>query len=255
MLSVSCWVLFFWNAVNRYFIEDCRNVMRRLQDASVDVVIADPPYGETRLAWDVWPKGWLDELPRVMKPSASLWVFGSFRMFMDHVAEFDGWNIAQEVIWEKHNGSNSHADRFRKVHETIVQFYHRHHKWGEVFKNPLHSTDAVARQVRRQQNPQHWGQIGASFYQSQNGGKRLMRSVWCCRSTHGAAIHPTQKPEGIIAPLIEYSCPQGGGGARAVFGKWRRGGCRCEARPALDCDRGGSGVCESARAEQCSRKV
>lgn len=30
------------------------------------------------------------------------------------------------------------------------------------------------------------------------------------RSCHGYAKHPTQKPLGIIQPLIEYSCPKGG---------------------------------------------
>lgn len=37
-----------------------------------------------------------------------------------------------------------------------------------------------------------------------------MRSVMFCRSMHGSAVHPTQKPVEIIAPLIEYSCPPGG---------------------------------------------
>jgi site-specific DNA-methyltransferase (adenine-specific) len=27
---------------------------------------------------------------------------------------------------------------------------------------------------------------------------------------HGRAIHPTQKPVGILTPLIEYACPPGG---------------------------------------------
>jgi site-specific DNA-methyltransferase (adenine-specific) len=37
-----------------------------------------------------------------------------------------------------------------------------------------------------------------------------MRSVLRVRSTHGYAEHPTQKPIGILEPLIAYSCPPGG---------------------------------------------
>lgn len=37
-----------------------------------------------------------------------------------------------------------------------------------------------------------------------------MRSVIYARSEHGRALHPTQKPEGIIEPLLLYSCPPGG---------------------------------------------
>lgn len=196
--------------MNKRFIGDCRDIMRDIPAASVDVVIADPPYGETSLPWDKWPEGWMSELPRIMKPSASLWVFGSIRMFMKHAQEFSDWKFAQEVVWEKHNGSNAHADRFRKVHESIAQFYHTTQKWSDVYKKPLFSEDATARTVRRKARPQHWGKIGESFYESADGGPRLLRSVWCCRSEHGRAIHPTQKPSGIIVPLIEYSCPPQG---------------------------------------------
>jgi len=37
-----------------------------------------------------------------------------------------------------------------------------------------------------------------------------MRSVIEVRSCHGYADHPTQKPVGILGPLIEYSCPPRG---------------------------------------------
>lgn len=189
-------------------VGDCREIVPDMPVSSVDVVIADPPYGETSLPWDRWPEGWLSELPRVMKPSASLWVFGSLRMFMRHATEFSDWSFAQEVVWEKHNGSGSHADRFRKVHELVAHFYRDN--WAAVYKNPLFSDDAIARTVRRKQKPQHWGVIGEHFYESHDGGPRHLRSVLCCRSEHGRADHPTQKPEGIIAALIEYSCPPGG---------------------------------------------
>jgi site-specific DNA-methyltransferase (adenine-specific) len=54
------------------------------------------------------------------------------------------------------------------------------------------------------------GEIEGSTYTSEDGGPRLMRSVIRCRSMHGRAIHETQKPVGILTPLIEYSCPPGG---------------------------------------------
>ena len=37
-----------------------------------------------------------------------------------------------------------------------------------------------------------------------------MRSVIPVRSMHGRAIHPTEKPVGILDPLIAYACPPGG---------------------------------------------
>ncbi|HEX6924152.1 MAG TPA: site-specific DNA-methyltransferase [Longimicrobiaceae bacterium] len=170
-----------------------------------DLIIADPPYGETSLDWDRWPSGW----PGQALPLApQMWCFGSFRMFWDRSLEFDGWKLAQEVIWEKHNGSGFHADRFKRVHEVVAHFYTG--AWGDLYLAPVTTPDATKRTIRRKRRPPHTGRIEAGSYASEDGGPRLMRSVIQVRSCHGRAINETQKPEGIVRPLIEYSCPPGG---------------------------------------------
>lgn len=182
---------------------DYVNVASILVPGSVDLVIADPPYGETSLNWDTWRQSWPDLIHCCLNPSASIWVFGSFRMFLEHSAEFAEWNLAQEIIWEKHNGSSFHADRFKRVHELAVQFYQG--EWANVYKKPVTTPDATARTLRRTTRPTHTGHIENGAYQSQDGGPRLMRSVIYARSCHGYAEHPTQKPEAIVDPLVEYS--------------------------------------------------
>lgn len=189
---------------------NCLEVLRTLPDASVDVVITDPPYGDTSLAWDVRVAGWLPLVARVLKPSGSLWCFGSMRFFMEQAGAFDGWRYAQDVVWEKHNGSGFADDRFKRVHEHIVQFYPRGAAWGDIYKEPIYTADATARTMRRNKQPTHTGHIEASAYASHEGGPRLMRSVISARSCHGYAIHPTQKPVELLVWLIRYSCPPGG---------------------------------------------
>lgn len=187
---------------------DIRDVAETL--GSVDCIIADPPYGETSLAWDRWPDGWVQEVRPLLKASGSMWVFGSLRMFMERRGDFGNWRLAQEIVWEKHNGTNAFADRFRRVHELAAQFYPADVPWSAIYKAPQFTNDATARTVRRKRRPPQWGDIGASAYASEDGGPRLQRSVLYVRSEHGRAIHPTQKPVGIILPLVRYSCPPGG---------------------------------------------
>ena len=172
------------------------------------VAITDPPYGDTSLAWDRWPMGWPAMTAAVLPPATSLWCFGSFRMFMDQRLQFADWSYAQEIVWEKHNGSGFHADRFKRVHEFAVQWYRG--TWKSVHKSPQYTNDATKRAVRRKERPTHTGAIADSTYTSEDGGPRLMRSVLPVRSMHGRAIHPTEKPTGILTPLIEYACPPGG---------------------------------------------
>lgn len=182
------------------------NYRDHLEGLRADAVITDPPYGETSLAWDVWPTGWLADAARI---SDALWCFGSFRMFHDHAAEFAAtWKLSQDLVWEKHNGSGFHADRFKRVHE-LPTFWYRG-DWSGIRHETPTTADATPRTVRRKTRPTHTGHIEASAYRSEDGGPRLMRSVIQVRSEHGRAIHPTQKPVGIVTPLIEYSVPRGG---------------------------------------------
>lgn len=97
---------------------DCLEILPLID--RVDAVITDPPYGETSLEWDVWPEDWPMLLEQLTN---SLWCFGSLRMFWEHRDEFHAWKLAQDLVWEKHNGTSLHNDRFRKVHELAVQFY------------------------------------------------------------------------------------------------------------------------------------
>lgn len=182
---------------------DCRELT-----LTADVVVTDPPYGDTSLTWDVWPDGWVDHAAAALPDSASLWCFGSMRMHLSHRTEFDAWTYGQEIVWEKHNGSGFSADRFKRVHEIAMHWYRG--PWADVFKDPQFTNDATARTVRRKTRPTHTGNIDAAAYTSVDGGPKLMRSVQYVRSMHGRAIHPTEKPTGILEPLIRYSCPPGG---------------------------------------------
>lgn len=170
-----------------------------------DAIITDPPYGETSLEWDVWPKGWPT---LILAHTRQLWCFGSMRMFWERRDDFAAWKLAQDLVWEKHNGSGSAADRFRRVHELALHFYHG--EWSALYKQPVMTMDATARTARRKGRPPHWGNIGEKLYVSEDGGPRMMRSVIPVRSCHGHAVNETQKPEGIVAPLLEYSVPVGG---------------------------------------------
>lgn len=186
------------------YLGDCREAIPAL-GLTADLVVADPPYGETSLAWDRWPDGW----PTLAATVAdSLWCFGSMRMFLARRDEFAGWKLSQDLIWEKQNGSGFADDRFKRVHETITHWYRG--DWGGLH----HETPKVAVPWRTAPNsgraqPPHLGKIGSHAWD--DDGTRLTRSVikqpnmW-----RRGAIHPTEKPLALLAPLIEYACPTGG---------------------------------------------
>lgn len=189
------------------YLGDCREILPAL-GLKADLVLADPPYVETSLAWDRWPDGWLDIAAAV---SRSLWCFGSLRMYLEHGGDFTaaGWKLSQDVIWRKAHGTSRASDRFRRVHEQPSHWYQG--RWDGVYHEAV--------RVPHEGPPQRHGHYGSPtpHVGTYGGGSwaetgdRLMQSVievpgmW-----RRGAIHRTEKPVPLLEPLIAYACPFGG---------------------------------------------
>lgn len=175
-----------------------------------DMVLADPPYGDTALAWDTKVRGWEAVALSLLKPTGSMWVFGSMRYFLAEGVPA-GFRMAQDIVWEKPNGSGFAADRFKRVHEHAVQFYRADAPWAGVFNSVQRepAPPGANKHVRnsRPDRVAHKGSIGAMAYH--DDGMRLVRSIIKAGRAPGA-IHSTQKPTSLLEVLIRTSCPPGG---------------------------------------------
>lgn len=200
----------YWQSADssvQLYLGDMRDVLPTLGIAA-DLIVADPPYAETSLAWDRWPDGWPALAATV---ASSMWCFGSMRMFLARRDDFEyaAWKLSQDVVWEKQNGSGAAADRFRRVHEHALHWYRGawrdiHH---EVPRVPFTGRDRSGR-VKRRGGIGHFGEIGSNTYEQRD--TRIVRSVQHVRNLHGSAIHPSEKPVALLRPLIEYACPPSG---------------------------------------------
>lgn len=185
------------------YLGDMREILPAL-DLQADCIVTDPPYAETSLAWDRWPDGWPQLAATV---ASSMWCFGSMRMFLDRAPEFTDWRLSQDVVWEKNAGTGFAADRFKRIHEHALHWYRG--EWSAT-------RHVVPRQVSRDRNKGsvvrsaigHTGTVGRKAWT--DDGTRLMPSVIYGQNMKGRAIHPTEKPIGILDPLITYACPERG---------------------------------------------
>lgn len=197
---------------------DCREQMP--ERGPYDLIIADPPYGETSLRWDRQVEGWLMLARASLRPTGSIWIFGSLRSFlrMSPALRKARLRLAQDVVWQKQNGTGMAADRFKRVHELVVQFYRSDAKWARVYNDvrrvsALHKNKSV--RIRRADRFGHTGRIGIRDYH--DDGTRIMKSVIAANNVRGG-IHPTEKPVELLEALIETSCPRGG-----LVGDWFAG--------------------------------
>lgn len=194
---------YFTDGTVELYHGDFREIVPDLQ-YSFDLVVADPPYGETSLAWDRWPDKW----PAFIADyTQAMWCFGSMRMFADRGEEiWPYWNLSQDVVWEKHNGTGFASDRFKRVHEHVLHLYRG--GWSEVHHDTPKTVYTGPREphVRKSKrsDPTHTGKIGSNVYD--DDGMRLARSVLKFQSVRGG-IHPTEKPVELLQMLVHYGCP------------------------------------------------
>lgn len=187
------------------YLGDWREILPTL-GMKADLILTDPPYGETSLSWDRWPDRW----PTIAAAfSRSMWCFGSMRMFLDRRDEFAGWRLSQDVIWQKNRGSGFMTDRFSRVHEHVLHWYQG--DWSSVHhETPREPRTGPAKYVTRRSSSPHTGAI-SNDVPYVDDGQRLRKSVMFHRNLQGTnPINPTQKPTLILEPLIEYGCPAGG---------------------------------------------
>ena len=198
--------------LHRVLIGDCVAEMAKLSANSVDLIFADPPYNlqlasdlrrpdDSRVdavdndwdkfasfaAYDEFTKRWLTACRRILKPAGTIWVIGSYHNIfrVGAIMQNLGFWILNDVIWRKTNPMpNFRGRRFTNAHETLI--------WA--------SRDANAK--------------GYTFnYEALKAGNDdvQMRSDWSfplctgeerLKGADGKKLHPTQKPEALLARII-----------------------------------------------------
>ena len=116
--------------INTVIQGDCLEVMRGIEDKSVDLVLTDPPYnasnsgikfkGYTTIN-EEWDKGFdpylfLDQSFRILKPGGSLLVFCSYHLLGKYLMY--GKKVQQIIHW-KHNSA---VPAVAKVYTPVIEY-------------------------------------------------------------------------------------------------------------------------------------
>lgn len=190
---------------NKVYHIDALELLKALPDASVDMVLTDPPYGTTAAEWDTAPDLpvlW-DAIKRVMKPRGAVVMTASQPFTSELVMSNRKW-FRYEWIWIK-TLAMGFLDANRKPlksHESVLVF-------GEMLPNyfpqmskgePYHKVNRGGKRAR------HYGEHAG--YIAENDGTRYPKSFIKFPNPNNNSLHPTQKPFDLFAYLIKtYTLP------------------------------------------------
>ena len=185
---------------------DAINLFKSLENDSIDLIIADPPYNLGKdygnnhdlKGFDeyiLFTKKWLAEAKRVLKPNGTIYVFMGVRfisylyniMDRDLNLFFNSW-----IVWHYTQGLGK-TRGFSPRHDDILVF--------NKSENFVFNLDDI--------------RVPQKFYRERNNMRGANPGdVWQFSHVHycnpNRQNHPTQKPEGIIERIVLASSHKGG---------------------------------------------
>lgn len=202
---------------NTLFEGDSIEWLKDLDDETVDLIFADPPYNIKKADWDkfesqekyiAWAMQWIEQAARVLKPTGTLYVCGFSEILADlkhpSMKYFKG---CKWLVWYYKNKANLGKD-WGRSHESIL-----HLRKGKTFTMNVDDVRIPYGQhtLKYPSHPQ------AESSQYGNGGKR--KDVWTphpsgakpkdiievpttCNGMAEKTPHPTQKPEELLRKLV-----------------------------------------------------
>jgi len=211
--------------INSIIFADCLEAMSMIPDKSFDIAIVDPPYNLSKgniWKWDnsiklpgfggKWIKAmegwdnmslndyfqftyhWIKELKRIVKPSGSIWIHGTYHNIgiINFILQMLNVEIINEIIWYKRNSfPNLSGRRLTASHETIL-WSHTGNKKREYLFN--------YEKIKNAKFPED------NLHKTGN----QMRTVWDIPNNKEKreikfGRHPTQKPLRLIHRMLMIS--------------------------------------------------
>ncbi|QET01047.1 MULTISPECIES: DNA-methyltransferase [Cupriavidus] len=201
----------------RLYQEDMLEGLARIPDGSIDLVVADPPYGLGKdygndsdllsgQAYLDWSVRWMDALIPKIAPRGSLYLFCTWQYSPElFVMLKQRMTMINEIIWDRRVPSMGGTTRkYSSVHDNIGFFARQRDYYFDLdpVRIPYDAETKKARSRPRFEGKK-WLEVGYN-----------PKDLWSVPRIHRQdperADHPTQKPLEIVERMVLASCPPGG---------------------------------------------
>jgi site-specific DNA-methyltransferase (adenine-specific) len=186
--------------INNIYLGDCLEVMKQIDNKSIDMILCDLPYGTTQNKWDIvipFDSLWM-EYERIIKNNGVI-VLTATQPFSSQLIVSNLKMFKYEWIWEKTISSgqlNVNKQPLRN-HESILIFYKNQPTYNPQFETG--KPYKIDRKVTY--NGRGYGEQKNTI--KINDGYRYPKSVLKVSNPRIKNGHPTQKPIELFQYLIE----------------------------------------------------
>lgn len=197
--------------INKVYLGDCLEVMKDIDDKSIDMILADLPYGTTHCKWDspidlnlLWI-----QYKIIIKDNGVIVLFAQTPFDKILGCSNIEW-LKYEWIWEK-TQATGHLNAKKapmKAHENILVFYHKQPTFNPI-KTQGHPRKVSTAHHKRNTST---GQIYSKCdnFSDYDSTERYPRSVQVFASDKQKLnLHSTQKPLALCEYLIKTYTNEG----------------------------------------------
>jgi len=183
---------------------DCLELLKDIDDKSIDMILCDLPYGQTQNKWDsVIPldKLW-EQYKRVIKDNGCIALFGQGMFTADLMYSNKKW-WRYNLIWDKVLSAGFlNANRMpMRSHEDIAIFYNKPPTYNpqKVLGKKNHTKGKI-----KQSKNNNYGKHNFVDNSDELGNMKHPKSIITFSKTHPSLmLHPTEKPVEICEWLIK----------------------------------------------------
>lgn len=187
--------------LNNIIEGDSLDIMSKIPDDSIDMLLVDLPYGTTQNKWDsVIPLEELwKEYNRIVKDNGAM-IFTASGLFTAQLMLSNPKNYKYKIVWEKSkptNFLNAKIQPLRK-HEDIVVFYRKQ----PVYNPQMTRGEAYSKGIRKNQLTGSYGDFNPVLVESDGDRYPVDVIYFKTAESEGKVVHPTQKPVELARYLI-----------------------------------------------------
>lgn len=203
------------------FTGDSIEWMKTINDESIDMVFADPPYNIKKADWDdfgsqeryiEWSMRWIEQASRILKPTGSLYVCGFSEILADlKHPSMRYFSSCRWLVWFYRNKANLGKD-WGRSHESILHL--RKKDFGHINYDDVripYGKHTLKYPDHPQADSSQYGRKGSHWTPNPLGAKPkdVVEIPTTCNGMNEKTPHPTQKPEELLRKLILASSSEG----------------------------------------------